>query len=275
MSEDKKELIREGILKKATELGADLVGIARVADLKHSPSHLLSERMPEFDNIAAKKVEGRRQGVVEWPEQARSAVVIAIEHPEDRPELDWWILGGKAKAGNTPGNRVLMKIVDGLSAWLEENHEIGCFKLPYHIEHGGIYMKDAAVLAGLGCVGKNNILITPQFGPRQRLRVMLLDVELPSSGPSDFDPCTGCNMPCRKACPQNAFTRKPIYTEEEYGIADLPGRSGVYSRALCSRQMDEDTGNFEMVDVAGESEKGKQTKFCRACELSCPVGRRG
>ncbi len=261
------------IVEKAKEFGADLAGIAKVADLKKSPSHLISERMPEFDNIAAKKVEGRKQGVVDWPENARSAVVIAIEHPEDKPELDWWILGGKAKAGNTPGNRILMKIVNRLSTWLEEEYQITSMKLPYHIEHGGVYMKDTAVLAGFGCVGKNNILITPQFGPRQRLRVMLLDVDLQATGPSGFDPCADCDMPCRRSCPQSAFVKKPIYTEDEYGIADLPGRTGVYSRPLCSEQMDEDTANYKMVNVEGESEKSKQTKFCRECELSCPVGR--
>jgi epoxyqueuosine reductase len=36
-------------------------------------------------------------------------------------------------------------------------------------------MKDAAALAGLGCIGKKRLLITPRYGSHQRLRVMLVD----------------------------------------------------------------------------------------------------
>lgn len=64
------------------------------------------------------------------------------------------------------------------------------FKLPYHIEHGGVYMKDAAVLAGLGRMGKHNMLITPRYGPRLRLRVMLTEADLPSMGMITFSSWT-------------------------------------------------------------------------------------
>jgi len=72
--------------------------------------------------------------------------------------------------------------------------------LPYHIENGGIYLKDAAVLAGLGTIGRNNLLITPEFGPRVRLRALLAGVDLPPTGPAGFDPCEGCPAPCLTDC---------------------------------------------------------------------------
>ena len=62
MSERTKEELAALILAKAKEFGANLAGIARVADLKQSPSHLISERMPDFANVGAKVVEGRRPG---------------------------------------------------------------------------------------------------------------------------------------------------------------------------------------------------------------------
>ena len=176
MSERTKEEQAALIVAKAKEFGADLAGIARVEDLKNSPSHLISERMPEFANVGAKEIEGRRPGQVDWPEGAKSAIVIAIEHPPEKPELDWWILGSKSAAGNTPGNKLLIAAINKLADWVEQELGITCFRLPYHIELGGIYMKDTAVLAGIGCIGMNNILVTPEYGPRQRLRVMLMDV---------------------------------------------------------------------------------------------------
>lgn len=257
------------IIGKAKACGADLAGVASVRDLKRSPSHAISERMPEFDGVGTKDVQGRQRGVVKWPERARSAIVIAAAHPSEKPEMDWWVTG--ASAGNTAGNRLLMGTVSELASWLEKEQGIQCFKLPYHIEHGGIYMKDAAVFAGLGCIGKNNLLITPQYGPRIRLRVMLTDADLPSAGAADVDPCEDCPMPCRIACPQDAFEER-IYFPEEYGQKKLPGRNGGYNRLSCNRQMVINQSDFEEVEIENRQDLGKQVKYCRECELACPAG---
>ena len=95
---------------------------------------------------------------------------------------------------------------DQLKGSLAETFEIAAQPLPYHVEKGGIFLKDAAMLAGLGIIGANNLLITPQFGPRVRLRALFLDCELAApTGPLNFSPCDGCNQPCWEACPQQAF----------------------------------------------------------------------
>jgi len=178
------------INEKAVELGADLVGIANIADLKLSPSHAISEKMTEFNGVGTSKEDGNNRGVVTWLDGFKSAVVIAVAHPVVKPEMDWWV------SGNTSGNHQLIRIVSGLATWLESEAGIKCSQIPYHIERGGIYLKDAAVLAGLGCIGRNNMLITAQYGPRLRLRALLIDSELPSTGASEFDPCDSCSAPC-------------------------------------------------------------------------------
>jgi len=257
MIDEKTEHLSQNIIAKAKSFGADLAGIAKVEDLKQSPSHRISEKMPAFNGVGTKSVKGRKRGIVKWSEGAKSAIVIALAHPPEQPELDWWVTG--SSTGNTAGNRLLMAVIKKLADWLEQESGIRSFKLPYHIEHGGVYMKDTAVMAGLGCVGKSNLLITPDYGPRQRLRVMLIDAELPSTGPIEYDPCFKCPMPCRKACPQHAFSKK-IYTKEEYGIDELPGRSVVYNRFQCNQQMDLDNANFEAIKIEGQEAMGKTTK---------------
>ncbi|UCE63452.1 MAG: epoxyqueuosine reductase [Nitrospirota bacterium] len=261
------ELVRL-ITAKAKEYGADLAGVVSVDDLKRSPSHVIIE-MPKFEVAGTKPVEGRKCGVVEWPGGARSAIVIAVAHPSEKPELDWWVTG--SSAGNTAGNLMLMSVVSKLAEWLEKERKIRFFKLPYHIEHGTVYMKDTAALAGLGCIGENNLLLTPQYGPRQRLRVMLTDADLPTTGVPDFDLCTYYPMPCREACPQDAFAEK-IHSKEEYGFAELPERSGVYSRVRCNQQMGINNADFEAIEIEGQKKPGKRVKYCRECELACPAG---
>jgi epoxyqueuosine reductase len=259
-----RELIQV-INKKATEFGADLAGIASVGDLKLSPSHEIIGKMAKFDGVGTRESEVQKHGVINWPEGFKSAIVIAVEHPIDKLEMDWWV------TGNTPGNHLLIQIVSELAIWLEMEVGIKCFNLPYHIERGGIFLKDAAVLAGLGCIGKNNMLVTPQYGPRVRLRAMLIDTELPSEGPVEFDPCDNCLAPCLTSCPQTAFKKK-IHFREVLGLAELPGRSGFYNRVDCNREMLINEANFEEVEIDNREKAGKQVKYCRECELACPVG---
>jgi len=263
------QAISTQIMEKAKECGASLVGMARVEDLKTSPSHFIHEKLPKYEGIGSINSEKIGKKEVEWPENAQSAIVIAIEHPKDKPELDWWKDGF---AGGTEGNRILISIVGELSEWLEKEKGMGTWKLPYHIEKGGIFLKDAAVLAGLGCIGKNNMVVTPEYGPRVRLRAFLTNKPFLSTGPRDFDPCRKCNMPCRKVCPQDAFKQR-IYSEANFGLAQLPGRDGAYDRLQCNIQMVRDKEGALESPVTTANSGGKSVRYCRLCEFSCPVGR--
>ena len=265
------------IIDKAKEMGASMAGIANVELLKKSPSHEIIKKLGmEIDGVNPYR-EICDFDEIKWPAEARSALVIAVSHPQDKPELDWWD-GLKG----TIGNSELIRINRELSAWIEETFNIKIHKLSYFIEKGGIYLKDTAVLAGLGCIGKNNILVTPELGPRVRLRALLLEEDLTPTGPIDFDPCDGCEEFCRKACPQNAF-EKIVFSSAETGSASLPGRSGCFSRSTCLIESsafikdDEDSGidenkMFPAVDVEDIDRTKNYFETCRQCDLACPVG---
>ncbi len=62
-----------------------------------------------------------------------------------------------------------------------------------------------AARAGLGYVGRNSCLITPQFGSWVLLAALILDaqVDVYAQGPGD-DRCGGCNL-CVSACPTSAI----------------------------------------------------------------------
>ena len=49
-------------------------------------------------------------------------------------------------------------------------------------------------------IGKNNLLLTPEFGPHQRLCAIITEAELEPDPRQDFDLCKGCNK-CMRACP--------------------------------------------------------------------------
>lgn len=219
------------ILDQARAQGATLAGLAAVAALRNSPSTAC-------------------QGGRAWPPGLPTVLVLALGHPVSAPELDFW--GGP---GGTPGNRLLVRTARKLQAWLAREHDIQARDIPYHVERGGVFLKDAAALAGLGIIGRNNLLVTPEHGPRIRLRAMFLDRELPPSGPLDFHPCDDCDGPCLAACPVQAFARDG------------------YAKSRCSGQMQRDEAN--PIPVPAPNPHGMPhlvVSYCRRCELGCVVG---
>lgn len=222
-------------------------GIARPEDILNAPSYQVTTNGDQPEDLPDKG------SVTEWSSKAGSVLVMGLHHPEDNPRLDWW------DGNNSPGNRQLIAISDSLKVWLEEKQGIGAIPLSYYVERGGLFLKDAAVLAGLGIVGRNNLLLNPEWGARIRLRAVLIRRECEPSQPMDgFSPCDTCDNLCHNTCPQNAFS------------------TGVYCRTDCMRQMDADIAN--RIPDGEDNEDGipmEMIKYCRACEFICPVGEPG
>ena len=69
-----------------------------------------------------------------------------------------------------------------------------------------LHLRIAAYLCGLGEIGFSKMFLSPQFGPRCRVGVILTDVELEPDPIYDGPQlCNRC-MACVKACPGQAFT---------------------------------------------------------------------
>ncbi len=64
--------------------------------------------------------------------------------------------------------------------------------------------KTAAVLAGLGFVGRSGLLLSPVFGPRIRLATVLTDMPLTAENGMIGNGCGNCRA-CVDACPAKAI----------------------------------------------------------------------
>jgi epoxyqueuosine reductase len=254
------------IVQIAIDNGASLAGIASAEALRASPAHAIYPKMDHYGGIGTVKNDDTLSGdqLFQWPHQGKSVLVIGLSHPKNKPELDWW--DGKG----TPGNRMLIDIMKRTRHQIEESLKLSTRRLHYYVEKGGAFLKDAAVLAGFGCIGKNNLLVTPSYGPRIRLRASLLDAEIAPDGPVFFDPCQGCKVYCRKVCPEKAMDNKLAFFERTDGSIEIPGRDGTYDRDKCNIRMEKDIRESKD-DVSG---KQAPVKYCRKCEFVCPVGRR-
>jgi len=65
--------------------------------------------------------------------------------------------------------------------------------------------KMAATSAGIGWVGMNGLLISPQHGPRLSLATVLTDAPLAADRPFETSGCGACTL-CRDHCPSKAIT---------------------------------------------------------------------
>lgn len=266
-----KKFTSNEIVNVALKCGASLAGVANVEDLKKAPAFTVAPKLPKYNGVGTymrEKEESYLDGVV-WPEGIKSVVVLAYHHPVDNPEMDYWIEGNKT----TTGNKELIEIGKKLKVIMAEE-KIETYSFNYHIEKGGIFLKDSAVIAGLGCIGKNNLLVTPEFGPHVRLRAIGLSLDLSSTGPSGYDPCAACEIECWKKCSKKAFS-KIIYSKEKLGREELPGRIGNYDRTLCNKEMKENETVLESLEISTNNNTDTRNfvKYCRVCEYSCPIGK--
>lgn len=100
----------------------------------------------------------------------------------------------------------------------------------------------AGKYAGLGTIGLNHTLITPQFGPRIRLASVVTDAGIAPDPLLEKELCINCHL-CEKKCPVHAFTSK-----KDRPIADM-------NKYLCTTNI-----------------KSRAVGPCGICTLVCPVG---
>lgn len=74
-------------------------------------------------------------------------------------------------------------------------------------QKGHISHKHVGVLAGIGWIGRNNLLVHREFGSRLRYNTVLTDMPLRADEPARFD-CGDC-VACLPSCPAGAIVQEP------------------------------------------------------------------
>jgi len=68
----------------------------------------------------------------------------------------------------------------------------------------GAHRKEAAVRAGLGSIGKHNLIMNEKYGSWVAYQSIVTNAEMEPDTPSEDDLCGSCNL-CLKACPSSAL----------------------------------------------------------------------
>ena len=231
------------------------------ADIDKELERLALEGVDKFGVASAEAFDGAPAGAhpTDLMPQCKSVIVFAIKH------LDVFAtscnLACQAYTQDIT-NRETLHQAYRISRFLEK-HGFQAFPIvasvcmwPFVDEEGvagRISLRHAAQLAGLGGIGWNAMLITPEFGPRVQLGGILTDAELPPSAMLSENPCTGCEI-CIAECPANAL-EAPM----------SPAKYSPVDREKCM--------GFRRVH-GGKSPLG-YPNACGICRAVCPVGRHG
>jgi epoxyqueuosine reductase QueG len=97
-----------------------------------------------------------------------------------------------------------------------------------HVSH-----KALGRLAGLGWIGRNNLLVHPTLGARFRLVTILTSMSLPADGPLDCS-CGSCRA-CLAVCPVRAIAERPEDFDHRrcYEKLDEFRRARIVSQHIC------------------------------------------
>jgi len=207
----------------AAQLGAGLCGIAPVARFEQAPAGFHPCDI--------------------WPD-CRSVVVVACRFP----------LSTLLARTHAPYTLVRNKLVEQLdtitcrlSAMLEQQ---GALALPIPsaepYEHweperrhgrGILSLKHAAVLAGLGKMGRNTLLINETYGNMLWLGAVLVAAELEPDPLAAYEACPPRCRICLDACPQQALDGTTIDQQRcrERSASSTEGGGWVLSCNLCRK----------------------------------------
>ena len=260
----KRPLTSLQIKEKARELGADLVGIADGArvDTKHITDHDGGRVI-----VLATRVQAGSSRIPKWNDRNKyyndELSLTFLE--EVSLELVYWLEDAGYPAIIVPPTHVDPWRYDGDP----KKHQGTLISLPH-----------AAVEAGLGTLGLNLQLLTPQYGPRVLLTAVLCSVDVECDRPMTEALCLGpeCGR-CLKSCPGDVILQWDRDWEacdryrSPHGFAQLSEYLGRVIDEPDAKQKkamlrSEDSFNLWQSILRGAG----VITGCRRCADVCPVG---
>lgn len=212
-------LTAQRIKDEALRLGFDLTGIAPATPSIHGGAVRDWLAAGHHGDMAwlARDPE-RRLDPARVVTGARTVIAVGLSYAVAPPPAERWDdprHGRIARYAWGPDyHDVLLPMLMELGRWLESEAGRPVAWRAY-VDTGPVLEREVAARAGLGFVGRNTLLVTPEFGSFLFLGEILTDLELEPDAPAEEDGanlrcgekvagCGSCRR-CLDACPTHAF----------------------------------------------------------------------
>lgn len=245
---------RKIITNTALDVGFDLVGVVRAEHLTKEHNYfnewLLEGNASTLDYLK-RNVEKRFDASL-LVEGARSVVICAISYLS--PYSRGYNEGVKTKIASYALARDYHTTIKELLSKLAEQLKTYSPQLRYRAftDSAPLAEKSYAVRAGLGWIGRNSLLVTPNNGSMLHLGELVIDEEVDHYDmPMEATGCGECRR-CIEACPNNAI---------------LDNRTIDTRRCISCRTIEREAEN-EQVSLDG------WIFGCDSCQSVCPYNKR-
>ncbi|WP_064201648.1 tRNA epoxyqueuosine(34) reductase QueG [Brevibacillus brevis] len=249
------EQTKQSIIDYAKEIGIDKIGFASADPFTTLKERLLVHREKGYESGFEEPDLEKRTNPELLLDGARSLISIALAYPsklKNPPKSEPGAYRGILcrAAWGTDYHHVLRDKLDKLTRFIMEL-EPGA-RIESMVDTGALSDRAVAERAGIGFVGKNCAIITPEFGSWVYLGELVTNLPLPSDHPIE-EGCGDCNI-CVDACPTGALIQG--------GQLDAQ-RCVAYLTQVKDFIPDEFRGKI-----------GNRLYGCDTCQTVCPKNRR-
>ena len=216
----------EQIKRFAAEVGFDLCGVAKCHVFEEDRLFLeewIGEGYASSLNYLKRNIECRADAT-QLVEGAKSVVVCAVAYKN--PISDGYPADHRAKVASyacttdyhTTIKQMLFELCERLKE-INPDFSARCF-----VDSAPIFEKRYAVEAGLGWIGRQSLLVTPEFGSFVLLGEIVMTAECDHyDTPYEGVRCGECRR-CVEACPNNAIKERHIDTSRCISCATIECR---------------------------------------------------
>jgi len=200
----KPQTLKKELLKKCKALGIPIVGFAPVDRWKNPPGELPNILVPWIPEDF-------------WPQsiypEAKTVIVIGLPVSlpivETAPSIYYYELYSTINSMLDSKAYEIANFLNekGFSSIYLPRDGYGSIKILIDKPFAFFSHRHAAYLAGLGSFGHNNVLLTPQYGPRVRFTSVFTSAKITPDPIKITDLCIHC-LKCAKNCPAGAIPLK-------------------------------------------------------------------
>lgn len=206
----------------------DMVGVVSLADHKDTPLWESARKLlPGAKSIVVLAMEVFAETV----NQLTSKALVGDMTLRDLYTANTGVIGGLI---DWEGYKLVKKLhTEGYKGLL-----LPATGAPYDARflEGPLSYKHLAEAAGMGMLGWNSLLLTPEYGARVRLAAVLTDAPFVGSGPLVMEnPCIKCGGACIKICPSKALSMPEDgekYRIDKYACSSYYTASGICAECL-------------------------------------------
>lgn len=193
---------KDEIISFCNSLGLDTLGFIKCREFTELKDYFYERKENGLENEFEEKDVLKRINPFNYMQEGKTIISIAFPYLHD---VNYFDNGFSVYTKGTDYHRIVKSYLNKICEFIES---IGGNALPF-VDSNFLPERYIAYLAGVGFIGKNNLIITKKYGSYVFLGEIITDLEIETNERNyeeieNFKECGDCEL-CYKACPSKAI----------------------------------------------------------------------